>query len=166
MSLGRSESALLYLLLDAGTLGTVDFIHTLLEKLLEEGVPDALGIEGGIGIVVPACLVTGEEQHELGELVLADFGGKGRGEQVYAVGYSLVAAGAGPVKGKYLQVYPVAWIILPVQFAVLAECGTICQICPFGILCGVSPIYGRELLLDVRMALPLLFPYSCHGTPA
>ena len=123
VTFGRCKAAFFDLLLYAGTLYAVDFVGALFEELLEEGVSDALGVEGCVGVVVLAGLVACEEQHEFGQLVLADFGGESGREQADAVGQAFfAAAGCGKQDGD-LCAYPILGASFAIEAVVCGQCG-------------------------------------------
>lgn len=76
MSLWRGKPAFFDFGLGALPVDAVEFPVSLLDKLGEECVADALGIEGCKGVVVLSGLVSGEEEHEFGQLVGLDFLGE------------------------------------------------------------------------------------------
>ena len=128
------------------------FLCPLGEELLEEGVAYAAGVEGGVGVVVHSGLVAGEEEHQLGQLVGAHFGGEGVGKNADAVCQSLVRLAACAEQGGDLQVYPVGGGAGAVEAVHVAQHGAGCGVCLGGVLRGVAPMGGVVGAAHVRRA--------------
>ena len=122
------------------------------QELLEEGVAYPAGVEGGVAVVINPGLVSGEEEHEFGELVCPHLGGKCVGEDADAVGQRLVGLGACAEEGGYLDVYPVGGFAMPVGGIVLHQRGARGLVGFLRVVGGVSPMYGVVGTLHVRRA--------------
>ena len=80
-----SEATLFYLLLGLFSCNAVEFPVPFLDEFGEEGVPNSLGIERRVGVVVLTSLAPRKEQHQFGELEVLYFLCKGLGEKQYSV---------------------------------------------------------------------------------